>query len=60
MIYNINMEETQYPKLLSEIPHVDIVIKMGCNVECPNFSAEYIEDWDLMTPVEKVMKSLLL
>lgn len=34
-IYNINMEKTQYSKLLEEIPPVDIVITMGCNVQCP-------------------------
>ena len=31
--YQIDMEETQYSKLLSEIPPVDIVITMGCNVD---------------------------
>ena len=31
-IYQIDMEETQYSKLLSDIPPVDIVITMGCNV----------------------------
>lgn len=34
-IYGIDMEKTQYSKLLSEIPPVDVVITMGCNVECP-------------------------
>ena len=33
--YQIDMEETQYSKLLSDIPPVDIVITMGCNVNCP-------------------------
>lgn len=31
--YQIDMEETQYSKLLSEIAPVDIVITMGCNVD---------------------------
>ena len=34
-MYQIDMEKTQYSKLLSEIPQVDIVITMGCNVNCP-------------------------
>ena len=34
-LYGIDMEETQYSKLLSDIPPVDIVVTMGCNVECP-------------------------
>lgn len=32
-MYGIDMELTQYSKLLSEIPPVDIVITMGCNVD---------------------------
>ena len=38
-IYQIDMEETQYSKLLSDIPPVDIVITMGCNVNCPTVSS---------------------
>jgi len=33
--YGIDMEKTQYSKLLSDIPPVDIVVTMGCNVEGP-------------------------
>jgi arsenate reductase len=32
-LYDIDMEKTQHSKLLDEIPPVDIVITMGCNVE---------------------------
>ena len=41
--YQIDMEETQYSKLLSEIPPVDIVITMGCNVTCPNLPCRHRE-----------------
>ena len=36
-LYGIDMEQTQYSKLLNELPPVDIVITMGCNVApiCP-------------------------
>lgn len=34
-MYAIDMEETQKPKLLDEIPEVDYLITMGCNVVCP-------------------------
>ncbi len=34
-LYEIDMEQSQYPKLLTELPPVDVVITMGCNVECP-------------------------
>ena len=33
--YGIDMEKTQKSKLLTDIPKVDIVITMGCNVDCP-------------------------
>lgn len=52
-LYNISMEETQYSKLLSDIPTPDIVIKMGCNVQCPIVPADYTEDWGLEDPTGK-------
>ncbi len=52
-IYSIDMEKTHYPKLLSEIPPVDIVIKMGCNVVCPFLPSKYEEDWGLEDPTGK-------
>jgi len=47
------MEKTQYSKLLSEIPPVDVVITMGCNVECPYLPCRYREDWGLDDPTGK-------
>ena len=55
--YQIDMEETQYSKLLSEIPPVDIVITMGCNVTCPNLPCRHREDWEFKTPLERGMKN---
>ena len=52
-IYGIDMEQTQYSKLLSDIPQVDVVITMGCNVKCPNISCKYREDWGLDDPTGK-------
>ena len=49
-LYDIDIEKTQRSKLLSEIPPVDIVITMGCNVECPFLSCEHREDWGLEDP----------
>ena len=34
-LYGIDMEQTQYSKLITDIPNPDIAISMGCNVECP-------------------------
>lgn len=50
---SIDMEKTQYSKLLSEIVRVDIVITMGCNVNCPAIPCEYREDWKLRDPTGK-------
>ena len=47
------MEETQYSKLLSDIPEVDVVITMGCNVHCPNLPCSHREDWGLEDPSGK-------
>lgn len=49
-IYDIDMEKTQTSKLLQDIPPVDIVITMGCNVECPYLPCQYREDWGLEDP----------
>ncbi len=39
------------PKLLTELPAaVDILITMGCNVECPSLPCKYREDWGLADP----------
>lgn len=51
--YCIDMEKTQYSKLLSDIPSVDIVITMGCNVDCPYLPCRYREDWSLQDPTGK-------
>jgi len=49
--YGIDMiANEQYPKLLGDIPPVDIVITMGCNVQCPFLPCEYREDWGLDDP----------
>ncbi|USI66250.1 arsenate reductase ArsC [Lactococcus petauri] len=49
-IYDIDMEKTQSSKLLQDIPPVDIVITMGCNVDCPYLPCQYREDWGLEDP----------
>lgn len=40
-----------YSKLLSDIPSkLDILITMGCGVECPHIPAKHREDWGLDDP----------
>ena len=46
----VDMELGQRPKLINEIPTVDIVITMGCNVNCPNLPCSHREDWGLEDP----------
>ena len=49
----VDIELTQRPKLLREIPEVDIVITMGCNVSCPTLPCKHREDWGLDDPSGK-------
>lgn len=41
------------PKSLTCLPDVDILITMGCGVECPSLPAMYREDWGLEDPTGK-------
>lgn len=52
-LYGIDMEKTQRPKLIAELPPVDIVITMGCNVSCPYLPSRHREDWGLEDPTGK-------
>ena len=53
-LYHIDMEaEGQRSKLLSEIPPVDVVVTMGCNVRCPFLPCSHREDWGLEDPTGK-------
>ena len=52
--YHIDMEaEGQHSKLLSDLPTVDVVITMGCNVQCPFLPCSWREDWGLEDPTGK-------
>lgn len=51
--YGIDMEREQYSKLLSDIPPVDVVVTMGCNVSCPFLPCKLREDWGLEDPTGK-------
>ena len=52
-LYGIDMEQTQKSKLLEDIPIVDIVVTMGCNVACPFLPCKHREDWGLEDPSGK-------
>lgn len=52
-IYGIDMEQTQRSKLLDELPGIDVVVKMGCEVGCPFLPGQHVEDWGLDDPSGK-------
>ena len=57
--YGVDMEASQYSNLLSEIPRVDVVITMGCNVQCPFLPCFHREDWGLDDPTGKSDEAFL-
>lgn len=52
-LYGIDMEQTQCSKRLTDLPPVDIVVTMGCNVACPHLPCRHREDWGLEDPTGK-------
>lgn len=52
-LYGIDMEKTQRSKLIDELPPVDIVVTMGCNVDCPYLPCKKRTDWGLDDPSGK-------
>ena len=53
-LYGIDMlRDGQTPKLLAALPPVDIVVAMGCNVQCPALPCRRRMDWGLEDPTGK-------
>lgn len=52
-LYGIDMEQTQYSKLIGDIPKPDIAISMGCNVGCPFIGRAFDDNWGLEDPTGK-------
>ena len=52
-LYNIDMEQTQYSKLITDIEAPDVAISMGCNVSCPFVERGFDDDWGLQDPTGK-------
>lgn len=51
-IYGIDMQG-QYSKTLDKLPPVDVLITMGCNIQCPALPCKRREDWGLEDPTGK-------
>ncbi len=52
-LYGIDMEKTQYSKLIADIPAPDIAISMGCDVGCPYIGRAFDDNWGLEDPTGK-------
>lgn len=52
-LYGIDMEETQYSKVIADVPEPDIAISMGCNVGCPFIGRPFDDNWGLDDPTGK-------
>ncbi len=59
-LYGVDMNETQRSKLLADIPPVDVVITMGCNVSCPYLPCRHREDWGLDDPTGKPKEEFVM
>lgn len=50
-LYGIDMEKNgQHSKLISDIPQPDIVVSMGCDVECPYVGKPFDYNWGIVDP----------
>lgn len=61
-LYGIDMEESQYSKLIDDIPTPDITISMGCDVGCPYIGKAFDYNWELSDPTgqdDKVFKFII-
>ena len=59
VVQGIDMEREQYSKLFSELPVIDVVVTMGCNVQCPFLPCSHREDWGLEDPTGKSDEAFL-
>ena len=49
-LHGVDMNLTQTSKLIDDLPEIDIVVTMGCNVTCPWLPCQFREDWGLDDP----------
>lgn len=53
-LYDVDMNQTQRSKLIDELPNeLEVLVTMGCNVECPFIPCQHREDWGLDDPTGK-------
>jgi arsenate reductase len=49
-LHGVDMNQTQKSKLIDQLPEIDILITMGCNVDYPFLPCKHREDWGLDDP----------
>ncbi len=59
-LYGIDMEQTQHPKLITDIPEPDVAISMGCGVGCPFMGRAFDDNWGLEDPTGKTEEAFRL
>jgi len=55
-LYGVEMGESYRPKMIVDILPLDLVVTMGCDVECPVVLSDKREDWKLDDPAGKSIK----
>lgn len=51
--YNIDMTCDQYPKGLSKLPKIDILVTMGCGIQCPYITCQQKIEWNIEDPADQ-------
>ena len=58
-LYGVDMNQSQRSKLIADLPRIDILVTMGCNVTCPYVACKHREDWGLEDPTGKDKQAFL-
>jgi arsenate reductase len=58
-LYGVDMNQSQRSKLVTQLPKIDILVTMGCNVTCPFVPCRHREDWGLEDPTGKEKDAFL-
>lgn len=53
-VYDIEGEFSS--KLIDTLPELDVVVTMGCNVDCPHLPSKYREDFGIDDPSHKSLE----
>jgi arsenate reductase (thioredoxin) len=58
-LYGVDMNQSQSSKLIGQLPQIDFLVTMGCNVACPFVPCKQREDWGLEDPTDKDKQAFL-